>query len=184
LIFGPLSEKFGRKYPLVGGVAVSSLFGLMPALGQNIATILIGRFLAGLFGVAPIAVLGGVITDCWDAVYRGIAMAFCICLVFSGPTFGPIIGGFIVNSSISWRWTMWVIIIAGLVMSIFALFTYPETYPSSVLQNRARQLRKKTGDQSICSMLDMEEISAAHLAQKYLMRPWGKCTQTNFLYQT
>ncbi|KAF7595968.1 hypothetical protein BBP40_004114 [Aspergillus hancockii] len=172
LFFGSLSEKFGRKYPLVAGVAISSLFGLMPALGPNLTTFLIGRFLAGLFGVATIAVLGVVITDCWNAVYRGVALAFCISLVFSGPTFGPIIGGFIVNSSISWRWTMGVVVVTGLAISLLAAFTYLETYPPSVLQKKAKQLRKETGNQNIRSKLDMEETSPGHFVQTYLVRPW------------
>ncbi|OJI79335.1 hypothetical protein ASPTUDRAFT_179517 [Aspergillus tubingensis CBS 134.48] len=172
LIFGPLSERFGRKLPLVIGVGISSLFGLMPALGQNIATVLVGRFLAGLFGVAPIAVLGGLITDCWNVVYRGTALAFCICLVFSGPTFGPIIGGFIVDSSAGWRWTMWVVVIAGLFFSLLAMLVHPETYPPAILQRIAKDLRKQTGARNIHSQLDMEEASLHKLAQLYLVRPW------------
>lgn len=156
------------------GVTISSLFGLMPALGQNIATVVTGRFFAGLFGVSPIAVLGGLITDCWNDVYRGTALAFCICLVFSGPTFGPIIGGLIVDSSMSWRWTMWVVVIFGLAISLLAFFVLPETYPPSILQSMAKDLRKKTRNNSIRSQLDMEEVSLNRLAQVYLVRPWGK----------
>lgn len=174
LLFGPLSEKFGRKYPLVGGVAISALFSLMPALGGNVATILIGRFLSGFFGVAPIAVLGGVITDCWDAASRSVAMAFCICLVFSGPTFGPIIGAFIVSSSLSWRWTMWIVVISGLATSLLGLLTFPETYPPRILQMKARRLRRLTGGVHIRSALDAEGVNARHIAQVYLIRPWRK----------
>jgi MFS family permease len=159
---------------LIAGVTISSLFGLMVALGQNLATVLIGRFLAGLFGVAPIAVLGGIITDCWNAVYRGVAMAFCICLVFSGPTFGPVIGGFIVESSIGWRWTMWVVIIAGLAVCLLALITYPETHPPSLLCKRAKRLRKETGNRNVRSSLEVEGSSIGLLVRVYLMRPWSK----------
>ncbi|PVH75706.1 polyamine transporter 4 [Cadophora sp. DSE1049] len=172
LLFGPLSEKFGRKYPLVAGVAISSLFGLMPALGQNMATILVGRFLAGFFGVAPIAILGGIITDCWNAVHRGVAMAFCICLVFSGPTFGPIIGGFVTSSHLGWRWSMWVVVIAGLAMAVLTLLTFTESYPPMVLQKKARELRQKTGNQNIKSALDEESVSIRYITQVYLIRPW------------
>ncbi|KAK4863023.1 hypothetical protein LT330_010605 [Penicillium expansum] len=172
LIFGPLSERVGRKYPLIAGVAISSLFGLMAALSQNMATLLIGRFLAGSFGVAPIAILGGIITDCWNAVHRGIAMALCICLVFSGPTFGPVIGSFIVESSIGWRWTMWVVIIAGLAISLLALVTYPETHPPSILHRNAKRLRKEMGNENMRSKLEVEGASIGVLARIYLMRPW------------
>ncbi|RDK39831.1 MFS general substrate transporter [Aspergillus phoenicis ATCC 13157] len=143
----------------------------MTALGQNLATILIGRFFAGLFGVAPIAVLGGIITDCWNAVYRGVALAFCICLVFAGPTFGPIVGGFIVENT-SWRWTMWVVVIAGLALGFVAVFTYPESYPPKVLQIRARSIRRKMDNPTIVSPLDLEGLSLEKVFQLYLVRPW------------
>ncbi|EGY20880.1 polyamine transporter 4 [Verticillium dahliae VdLs.17] len=172
LLFGPLSEKFGRKYPLIGGVALSSLFGLMPALGHSLATIFIGRFLSGFFGVAPIAVLGGIITDCWNPASRSVAMAFCIFLVFSGPTFGPIIGGFIVSSSLSWRWTMWVVVITGLGTTVVGLVAFTETYPPKILQKKAKRLRQATGNSRIRCALDEENVSIAYVAQVYLIRPW------------
>ncbi|KAJ5532717.1 MFS general substrate transporter [Penicillium frequentans] len=173
LIFGPVSEKFGRKYPMIVGVTVSGLFTLMPALGKNLAVIFLGRFLAALFGVAPIAVLGGVITDCWDAVYRGVATACCICLVFSGPTFGPLIGGFIVAGLDGWRWTMWVCVIATLSISLLAVFTYPETYPPRILQKKTQRLREETGNKTLACALDIEETSFRYLARIYLIRPWA-----------
>lgn len=166
-----MSERFGRKYPLVGGVAVSSAFILMPAMGTNIQTILLGRFLAGLFGVSPIAVLGGVITDCWNAQDRGIAMAFCIGLNFSGPSFGPIIGNSITDSGASWRWTMWVTMIAGLAVSLLGLLTFPETYPPVILQRAAKRYRN-AGFPEVRSKLEAEGLSIRHFARTYLIRPW------------
>ncbi|KAJ5631143.1 MFS general substrate transporter [Penicillium longicatenatum] len=173
LIFGPVSEKFGRKYPMIVGVTVSGLFTLMPALGRNLTTIFLGRFLAALFGVAPKAVLGGVITDCWDTVYRGVATACCICLVFSGPTFGPLFGGFIVAGLSGWRWAMWVCVIATLSISFLAVFTYPETYPPNILQKKTQRLRKESGNETLSCALDIEETSFRYLARIYLIRPWA-----------
>lgn len=84
------------------GITASSLFDLMPALGTNVATVLIGRFFGGLFGVAPVAIFGGVLGDCWPLAQRGIAMALAVSLVFSGPTWGPVWGG--VHNGISVPW--------------------------------------------------------------------------------
>lgn len=159
---------------MVGGVALCSLFGLMLALGQNIATVLIGRFFSGFFGVAAIAVLGGIISDCWNEVDRGTAMALCISICFSGPTLGPVIGGFIASSSISWRWTMWIVVISTAIVSAVGLLTFTETYPPRVLQKKAKKLRRKTGNPDIQCFLDQESISLAYVAQVYLIRPWRK----------
>ncbi|KAF9872131.1 polyamine transporter 4 [Colletotrichum karsti] len=180
LIIGPLSEKFGRKYPLIGGVALSSIFGLMPALGKNIETILIGRFLSGFFGVAPIAVIGGVISDCWDAAGRGAAMATCVCFIMSGPTIGPIIGGAMIENSINWRWTMWLVCIAGFALCLLGLLTMEESYPPRILQLKARSLRKETGTCNIRSALDNEGMQMNYIVRVYLIRPWRKDLPAHF----
>ncbi|KAF4973432.1 hypothetical protein FSARC_257 [Fusarium sarcochroum] len=172
LLFGPLSEKFGRKIPLIVGLVLCGLFSLMPAFGHNIYTVLIGRLFAGFFGVAPIAIVGGCITDCWTATSRGVAMASCISLVFSGPTFGPIIGGFIIDGHLDWRWTMWVVVISCLATALLACLVFPETYPPTILQKKARVMRLQTGDPTIKSALDYEGLSLQHIAQVYLIRPW------------
>lgn len=148
----------------------------MPALGKNISVVLIGRFFSGLFGVAPVAVLGGVMSDCWAMAHRGIAMAAAVCLVFSGPTFGPVIGGFVVGSELEWRWTMWVVIIAGLGLSVLALVLYPETYPAAILRRKARVLRRRYGNPNIRTASDKEGYTLREISRVYLIRPFCTCT--------
>lgn len=172
LTFGPLSEKFGRKWPLIGGVAICSFLELMPALGTNIQTIVIGRLFAGFFGVSPVAVMGGITSDCFTLAHRSIAMPIVICLFFSGPTFGPIVGSAIVGSSLSWRWTIWVMLISGLGVCAIAAFVFPETYPPAILRKEARVLRKKYKNHAIRSALEKEHSGVHDFVRLYLLRPF------------
>lgn len=174
LTFGPLSEKFGRKWPLIGGIAISSFLELMPALGTNIQTIVIGRLFAGFFGVSPVAVMGGITSDCFTLAHRSVAMPIVICLFFSGPTFGPIVGSAIVGSSLSWRWTIWVMLISGLGVCAIAAFVFPETYPPAILRKEAQLLRKKYKNPAIRSKLEKEHSGLHEFARVYLLRPF--CT--------
>ncbi|KAJ9486371.1 hypothetical protein VN97_g6970 [Penicillium thymicola] len=178
LTFGPLSEKFGRKWPLIGGIAISSFLELMPALGTNIQTIVIGRLFAGFFGVSPVAVMGGITSDCFTLAHRSVAMPIVICLFFSGPTFGPIVGSAIVGSSLSWRWTIWVMLISGLGVCAIAAFVFPETYPPAILRKEAQLLRKKYKNSAIRSKLEKEHSGLHEFARVYLLRPfWLFSTQ-------
>ncbi|KAK9619174.1 hypothetical protein V6Z98_007051 [Aspergillus fumigatus] len=179
LIFGPLSERFGRKWPMLIGITASSLFDLMPALGTNVATVLIGRFFGGLFGVAPVTIFGGVLSDCWPLAQRGIAMALAVSLVFSGPTWGPVCGGFIMGSpSLGWRWTMWVVVIIGLGFTLLCVFLYPETYPPVILRAKVQALRRKNGNLNIRTALDKGGLSIQNIMSVYLVRPfWLLATQ-------
>ncbi|EKV04425.1 MFS transporter, putative [Penicillium digitatum] len=172
LTFGPLSEKFGRKWPMICGIAISSILELMPALGTNIQTVLVGRLFAGFFGISPVAVMGGITSDCFTLAHRSIAMPIVICLFFSGPTLGPIVGSAIVGSSLSWRWTVWVMLISGLGVCAIAVFVFPETYPPAILRKEARSLRKKYKHLAIHSTLEKENPGLYEIARVYLMRPF------------
>ncbi|KAK3714847.1 hypothetical protein LTR37_007582 [Vermiconidia calcicola] len=74
VLFGPASEVYGRRAPLFVGYIVFAIFQIPVAVGQNVATIMLGRFLSGLFASAPLAVVGGAFADMWDPVERTYAI--------------------------------------------------------------------------------------------------------------
>lgn len=166
-----MSEKFGRKLPMLTGSGGAALFSLMPALGQNIPTILVGRFLAGSFGAAPITIVSGASTDNWHAVGRGINLTVAVGSIFGAPLFAPIIGGFI-TKSVTWRWTMWVMVIFGGSVTAFCAVFLPETYAPVLLKRRTKILRKSTGDMSIRCSFDNEKTALNVIFKVYLVRPW------------
>lgn len=57
IIFGPLSELYGRKKPLFVGMFIFSIFQIPVAVAQNLQTIFICRFLGGVFASAPLAIV-------------------------------------------------------------------------------------------------------------------------------
>lgn len=75
LIWAPGSEFIGRRPIFIGTFVVLVLFQIGEALAKNIETLLICRFLSGVFAASPITNAGGVIADIWDPAGRGPAMA-------------------------------------------------------------------------------------------------------------
>lgn len=57
IIFGPLSELYGRKRPLFVGMFVFAIFQIPVAVAQDLQTIFICRFFGGLFASAPLAIV-------------------------------------------------------------------------------------------------------------------------------
>lgn len=90
LFWAPLSELYGRRLPLFSGYAIFAIFQIPVAVAQNIETIMICRFLQGVFGCSPLAVVGGAMADIWDPVDRAVAIAMFSAATFLGPTLGPI----------------------------------------------------------------------------------------------
>lgn len=76
-------------------------------MAPNIQTLLICRFICGVFSSSPLALAGGTISDIWDNEERGFAIALFAAAPYGGPILGPIIGGFI-GENIGWRWILWV----------------------------------------------------------------------------
>ena len=95
-------------------------------LGQNIQTVLIGRFFYGVFDAAPLSIAGGVLVDLRDSTSRRVAMTACIGAAFCTPILAPIMGNFIAASYLGWRWDNWLSAIMGLACTFLLLFFLPE----------------------------------------------------------
>lgn len=90
-LWSPLSELYGRKLPLFAGYAVFSIFQIPVAVAQNVETILVCRFLMGVFGCSPLAVVGGAMADFWNPVDRAVAIAMFSAATFVGPVLGMLL---------------------------------------------------------------------------------------------
>ncbi|KAH8429433.1 MFS transporter [Aspergillus melleus] len=171
LMWSPLSELYGRRLPLFFGYAVFAIFQIPVAVAQNLQTIMICRFLMGVFGCSPLAVVGGAMADFWNPIDRAVAIAMFSAATFVGPVLGPIVGGFITDSHLGWRWTAWITLIASATFGMIALIIIPETYAPVILQKRAARLRRETGNWALHSALDESRPTASEIVTKYLVRP-------------
>ncbi|KAI0776346.1 MFS general substrate transporter [Trametes elegans] len=172
LLWGPLSEQYGRKPIFLVSFFAYTCFQVGCALSQNTASILIFRFLGGTFAAAPLANSGAVMSDIWDADTRGKAMALFAVAPFAGPTIGPAISGFMAVAGVSWRWVFWLLTIFAGVCLVFIVLTLPETYVPAILVARARRLRKETGDDRYWAPLERSEMSFAPRLKHILARPF------------
>lgn len=144
LLWGPLSELYGRRYLMIGTLALLTAFNAGTAGANNIATLLACRFLGSIFGSSPMTNAGGAVADLFPAAKRGVPVAIFAAGPFLGPALGPIIGGF-TGEYAGWRWVMGVMTITSGVLWILGIFLIPETYTPVILERRAKALQKKTG---------------------------------------
>ncbi|TNY23171.1 MFS general substrate transporter [Rhodotorula diobovata] len=170
LFTAPLSEAFGR-YPLyVVSSLVYLVFFIPTAYGQNIATVIIARFIGGIAASTGSTLVGGTVSDLFDTHERGLPMAiFSIC-AFAGTGLGPAVSGYI-ELKMGWRWISWVqMMLCGVLTALIILFTR-ETRGSVILSRRARKLRKQTGDPRYQCRSDAERASLAVLMKVSMTRP-------------
>jgi MFS transporter, DHA1 family, multidrug resistance protein len=171
-VWAPLSEVYGRKYPLFFGYLTAGLFTIGVAVAQNLYTIMICRFFTGFFGSAPLAIIGGQLADMWDPVTRGIAMVAFAGATMIGPVLGPIVGGFVTMSYLGWRWTQYLLAIMIFFFGGIGAIFVPETLESVLLSRRAAKIRFETKNWAVRAKSDEIPVDIKALVEKYLIRPY------------
>ncbi|KAG2075030.1 polyamine transporter 1 [Suillus decipiens] len=172
LIWGPLSEQYGRRPIFIISFFIYMCFQIGCALSQNIASILIFRFLGGTFAAAPLANSGALISDIWDAKGRGTALAIFTVAPFAGPGIGPIVSGYLVLAGVSWRWLFWILTIFAGVCWLQIVFTIPETYSPVLLAKKAKEIRKRTGDERYHAAIESQNMTLSQRVESILARPF------------
>ncbi|KAJ4985442.1 major facilitator superfamily transporter [Stagonosporopsis vannaccii] len=156
LFAGPFSETLGRNPVYIITLTTYMIFIMAAGLAKNIQQQLVFRFLAGFFGSTPLTCAGGSISDLWTPMERVFAFPMFANAAFLGPIMGPVLGGFIAQStSVTWRWVEWTtLIMSGLVLGLVVIFQ-PETYAPVLLTWKAQHLRKVTGDQRFVAEMEI-----------------------------
>jgi len=95
LFLGPLSELYGRVIVLQLSNLFFLAFNIGCAFAKTKSQLIAFRFLSGLGGSAPLALGGGVLSDCWRAEERGKSISIYSLAPLLGPAVGPVAGGFI-----------------------------------------------------------------------------------------
>jgi DHA1 family bicyclomycin/chloramphenicol resistance-like MFS transporter len=134
LLFGVLSDRFGRKKVLGGAMALFILSSVACASAQSFAMMLIGRASAGFFAGASRVITVGIIRDRFhgDAMARVMSLIFAVFMLIPvmAPSFGQAILWFA-----PWRWIFWVLVILASLILVWMLVRLPETLKP---ENRVR----------------------------------------------
>ncbi|KAG6851213.1 hypothetical protein H0H93_015223 [Arthromyces matolae] len=171
LLWGPLSEQYGRRPIFIYTFIVYAIFQVAVAVSKNTTSILVFRFLGGVFAAAPLTNSGALISDIWDAKTRGKALAIFTVAPFAGPALGPTAAGFL-GEHTTWRWVFWILAIFAGVCWLLIIFTIPETYAPVLLVEKARQKRKETNDDRFYAPMEKDVMTPLQRAEKVLARPF------------
>lgn len=170
LLWSPMSETVGRRPTYFVSLLLYVIFNIPCAVAPNIGTILVCRFLQGVFSSSGLCLVGGSIADMFPTETRGEAIAYFAALPYAGPVFGPLVTGFINIGSGRLDLVFWVNMAFAGAMWIAASLI-PETYAPVILKKRAARMRKETGNDKIMTELEAHKMSFKELIQTVLYRP-------------
>ncbi|KAI2613728.1 MFS general substrate transporter [Hypoxylon fragiforme] len=153
LIYGPLSEMYGRVIILQLSNLSFLAFSLGCGFSRTAHQLIACRFFSGLGGSATLAIGGGVLSDLFVAEERGRAMSMYSLAPLLGPAIGPIAGAFI-TANTTWRWAFWATCVADAAIQVAGLFFLRETYPPVLLARRRQHLVTLTGNMALRTPYD------------------------------
>ena len=122
LFYGPLSDRFGRKIPLLSGLTLYGLGGFLGAYAQSIETLIAARVIQRLGGGSIISITN----DSYERLEAAGALALISGIMVVVPIFSFISGGFM-GEMIGWQGTLFLIGTAGGIAGILNYFYLHET---------------------------------------------------------
>ncbi len=130
LIVGPLSDKVGRRIPLLAVTAMHVVASIAAAVAPSLDLLLISRVFMGAGAAAGGVVAAAIVRDLFGG-RRLVVMLSRLALVMGvAPVVAPLIGSQLLLVT-SWRGIFWVLACYGVVMLLAAIFFIPETLPAA-----------------------------------------------------
>ncbi|MFG2646642.1 Bcr/CflA family multidrug efflux MFS transporter [Streptomyces sp. NPDC048436] len=126
LVVGPMSDKWGRRRPLLIGLLVYIFATAICAFAPTVELLVGFRLLQGLAGAAGIVIARAVVRDLYDGVE--MARFFSTLMLISGvaPVVAPLIGGQVLRFT-DWRGIFVVLTAIGVALTLLVWRRLPET---------------------------------------------------------
>jgi DHA1 family bicyclomycin/chloramphenicol resistance-like MFS transporter len=128
LVAGPLSDRLGRRRPLMVGLLAYLLASVACALAPSVTVLVVLRLIQGLAGAAGIVISRAIARDLYSG--RELMIFFSRLLLIAGlaPVIAPILGGQL-SRVMSWRGIFGVLAVFGAVLLLAGWLGLRETLP-------------------------------------------------------
>jgi DHA1 family bicyclomycin/chloramphenicol resistance-like MFS transporter len=133
ILCGMLSDRFGRRPVVTGGLALFAAGGFAGALAPSIGLLIAARVLQGAGASAAVLLGRTIVRDILDREHAGRALALIGIFVGIVPVAAPLISGSLV-SLVGWRAPLVALAGVGLLLLLICAWRLPETLRERDLQ--------------------------------------------------
>ncbi len=126
LVYGPLSDRYGRRPVLIGGILVYVGGSLLCLFAPSIEALIAGRFLQALGACSGPVVGRAVVRDVWPPRQAARVLSYMASAMALAPMAAPILGGW-AFSLWGWRSNFVILVVFGLVLLLGVLRLLAET---------------------------------------------------------
>lgn len=128
LVLGPLSDRFGRRTPLLVGLVLYVLASAACALAPNIESLWAARLAQSVGACAMLVIARAAVRDLYHGAEAARFFSLLILVLGTAPIVGPPLGAFMLET-FGWRGIFWLLAAIGSAAFLAVALGLPETLP-------------------------------------------------------
>ena len=130
VVIGSVSDRFGRRAVLIGGLACYVVAALICAAAPTFTTLLVARFVQGLASAAPRVITTAIVRDCYEGRRMASVISLAMTIFMVVPVLAPSLGQVIILIA-PWQAIFLLLALYGSLMALWVMKRLPETLPAS-----------------------------------------------------
>ncbi|MEM8742518.1 MAG: multidrug effflux MFS transporter [Pseudomonadota bacterium] len=128
IFMGLVSDRFGRRIPMLAGLAVYCVASLVVVISGDLTTVLIARFMQGVGGAAPRVIVTAAVRDCYSDRPMAKVMSLVMMVFMAAPIVAPALGQLTLALA-PWQVIFAMLALYGAVLLAICWLRFPETLP-------------------------------------------------------
>ncbi len=128
LICGPISDRIGRRLPLIWGSVAFAVASVLCAFVQSIEMLILARFVMGLAGATGMVVARAVVRDTFNESESARVYSLLMLVIGVAPILSPSLGNWLMAFG-DWQIIFWALGAFACVCAVGVLIDLPETHP-------------------------------------------------------
>lgn len=131
IVYGPISDRHGRRSVLLAAVSIFCVASLICTFAPSIEILIAARVLQAFGAAGAIVLARAVVRDLYSGTRAGKELSVMGAIMALAPIAGPVIGG-LLHTAFGWRSAFAALLLAGLMLGLLAFLRLPETlkYPA------------------------------------------------------
>ncbi|GAB2779361.1 multidrug effflux MFS transporter [Halomonas shantousis] len=125
-LYGPLLDRFGRRMPLMVGLAIFVAGSVVAALAPTLEWLLAARFLQAIGAAAGLVAPRAIVVDLCDVNSSARVFSLLMQVMMIAPVVAPMMGGFLLEHG-GWRGIFWTLAVFGGIGLVWSLKAIPES---------------------------------------------------------
>jgi MFS transporter, DHA1 family, multidrug resistance protein len=139
LAWGPVSDRYGRRFAVIGGLVLMVAGALVSLTAQSLGALVAGRALQAFGTATGIVTARAIVADLYPVEQMAKVLASLTMVAVLGNALAPVAGG-LITVGFGWRAIFAVLMLAAVAVGVTVWRRLPETRPATAHPPRAREM--------------------------------------------